>query len=218
VIRVLLADDQAMFRAGMRSLLETDGDIEVVAEAADGAQAIDSARRHAPDVVLMDIRMPHTDGIAATRAIRDAGSATRVLVLTTFDLDEYVFGALRAGASGFLLKDATAEALLQAIRVVAEGEALLAPSAVRRVIEAFAMTADPDPSLRTLASQLSPREVEVLRLVARGRTNAEIADALVVSVATVKSHVHALLRKLELRDRVQAVVFAYESGLVAPGG
>jgi DNA-binding NarL/FixJ family response regulator len=218
VIRVVLADDQAMFRAGLRSLLESEADIEISGEAEDGAQAIDAARRHEPDVVLMDIRMPHTDGIAATRAIRDSGSATRVLVLTTFDLDEYVFAALRAGASGFMVKDATAEELVRAIRTVADGEALLAPSAVRRLIEAFAATADPAPELRARLADLSPRETEVLRLIAHGQSNREIADALVLSPATVKSHVHALLGKLDLRDRVQAVVLAYESGLVKPGG
>jgi DNA-binding NarL/FixJ family response regulator len=217
MIRVIVADDQAMFRAGLRSLLDSDASVEVVAEAADGGQAIEAARRHAPDVVLMDIRMPHIDGIAATHAIRAHGSATRVLVLTTFDLDEYVFAALRAGASGFLLKDATAEELLHAVHTVGAGDALLAPSAVRRVIEAFAGTTEADPALRALASDLTPREVEVLRLVARGRSNAEIADALVLSLATVKSHIHALLGKLGARDRVQAVVFAYESGLVKPG-
>jgi DNA-binding NarL/FixJ family response regulator len=217
VIRVVIADDQAMFRAGLRSLLESEADIEIAAEAEDGAQAIDAVRRHQPHVVLMDVRMPHTDGIAATRAIRESGSPARVLVLTTFDLDEYVFAAIRAGASGFLVKDATAEELVRAIRTVADGEALLAPSAVRRLIEAFAATGAPEPELRARLEGLSPREIEVLRQIARGRSNREIADALVLSPATVKSHVHALLRKLDLRDRVQAVVLAYESGLVTPG-
>jgi DNA-binding NarL/FixJ family response regulator len=218
VIRVLLADDQAMFRTGLRSLLETEPDIDVVGEAADGAHAIEAVRRHSPEIVLMDIRMPHTDGITATRMIRESAPNTRVIVLTTFDLDEYVFAALRAGASGFLLKDATAEELLHGIRIVAKGEALLAPSAVRRVVEAFAATAEPPAALRAQASELSPREIEVLRLVTRGYSNTEIGDELVISLDTVKSHIHALLGKLGLRDRAQAVVFAYESGLVTPGG
>ena len=217
MIRVLIADDQAMFRSGLRSLLEDEHGIEVVGEAEDGAQAVAAARRHAADVVLMDIRMPRTDGIAATRQLRDSGSAARVLVLTTFDLDEYVFAALRAGASGFLLKDASAEDLVEAIRTVAGGEGLLAPSAARRLIETFASTADPPPQLRAALADLSAREVEVLRLIARGRSNLEIADALFLSAATVKSHVHAILGKLGVRDRVQAVVFAYESGLVRAG-
>jgi DNA-binding NarL/FixJ family response regulator len=218
VIHVAIADDQAMFRAGLRSLLESEEGVEVVAEAEDGAHAIEVARRHTPDVMLMDIRMPHTDGIAATRAIRGAGLPTRVLVLTTFDLDEYVFAALRAGASGFLVKDATAEELVAAVRTVAAGEGLLAPTAARRLIETFAQTVDPDPARRAALAELSPREVEVLRLIAQGASNVEIATALVVTPATVKSHVHAILGKLGLRDRVQAVVFAYESGLVTVGG
>lgn len=217
MIRLVLADDQAMFRSALRSLLESGEDIEVVAEADDGAQAVEAVRRHEPQVVLMDIRMPHIDGIAATRLIRESGSPARVLVLTTFDLDEYVFAAIRAGASGFLVKDASAEDLLRAIRTVAEGEALLAPSAVRRLIEAFAATAEPLPEVQARLTGLSPREVEVLRLIARGQSNGEIAAALILSPATVKSHVHTMLRKLDVRDRVQAVVLAYESGLVKPG-
>jgi DNA-binding NarL/FixJ family response regulator len=218
VIRVVLADDQSMFRAGLRSLLATEDGVEVVAEAADGEQAIAAARRHRPDVVLMDIRMPHLDGIAATRTLVGELPGTRVLVLTTFDLDEYVFRALRAGASGFLVKDASAEELVEALRVVARGDGLLAPSAARRVIEAFAAFEEPDPALRTALEGLSARELEVLRLVACGHSNAEIAEHLFLSGATVKSHVHSLLGKLGLRDRVQAVVFAYESGLVRVGG
>ena len=216
MIRVVLADDQSMFRAGLRSLLSTEPDVEVVAEAADGDQAVSAARRFRPDVVLMDIRMPHRDGIAATRVIADELPDTRVLVLTTFDLDEYVFRALRAGASGFLVKDASAEELAGALRVVARGDGLLAPSAARRVIEAFALSGDPDPGLRERLERLSAREAEVLRLLATGASNSEIAVSLTLSAATVKSHVHSLLGKLGLRDRVQAVVFAYESGLVRP--
>ena len=217
MIRVAIADDQSMFRHGLRSLLDSEDDIEVVAEAGDGRQAIAAAERFQPDVVVMDIRMPELDGIAATRAILSDPDAPRVIVLTTFDLDEYVFKALRAGASGFLLKDGPAEELVEAIRVVAAGEGLLAPSAARRVIETFAAADHPalDPAV---VSELTERELEVLREVARGRSNAEIAADLVLSAATVKSHVHAILRKLGLRDRVQAVVFAYECGLVRAGG
>jgi DNA-binding NarL/FixJ family response regulator len=214
-IRVLLADDQAMVRTGFRMILEAEADIDVVGEADDGDQAVFETKRLRPDVVLMDVRMPRLDGIEATRRVRDA-TETRVLVLTTFDLDEYVYGALRAGASGFLLKDAPPEQLVDAIRVVAAGDALLAPSVTRRVVEEFARKPAaglPPAKLR----ELTPRELEVLRLVARGLSNAEIAAQLVVSDTTVKTHVAHLLQKLDLRDRIQAVVFAYESGVVEPG-
>jgi DNA-binding NarL/FixJ family response regulator len=218
-IRVVVADDQGMVRAGLRSLLEgSESGIEVVGEAADGEEAIASIRRLRPDVALMDIRMPNLDGIAATRELVAQGTPTRVLVLTTFDLDEYVFEALRAGASGFLLKDAPAEDLVAAIRVLARGDALLAPTVTQRVIEAFARHPRRDPELAEKLSELSRREVEVLQLLARGSSNAEIARELVVTEATAKSHVAHILSKLGVRDRVQAVIFAYESGLVQPGG
>jgi DNA-binding NarL/FixJ family response regulator len=215
VIRVLIADDQRMVRAGLRSLLEGEEGIAVVGEAVDGEEAIRAVEEHEPDVVLMDIRMPELDGIAATRQLTEQHSATRVLVLTTFDLDEYVYEALRAGASGFLLKDAEAEDLVAAIQVIARGDALLAPAVTRRVIELFARL--PEPTEPTDLAALSPRELEVLGLLARGWSNAEIADELVVSAATVKTHVSNVLMKLGLRDRVQAVVFAYESGVIRPG-
>jgi DNA-binding NarL/FixJ family response regulator len=216
-ISVLIADDQALVRAGFRMVLEAEEDIAVVGEAANGEQAVHGAQRLAPDVVLMDIRMPELDGIAATRRIARANGAPRVLILTTFDLDEYVYDALGAGASGFLLKDSPPEQLVTAIRVVAGGEALLAPSVTSRLIEQFARLrivgrADP-PGL----DELTARELEVFRLVARGLSNAEIAAELVVGETTVKTHVARLLAKLGLRDRVQAVVLAYECGLVAPG-
>ncbi len=216
-IRVVVADDQGMVRTGLRSLLEGESDIEVVGEAADGEEAIATIRRLRPDVALMDIRMPTLDGIAATRRLVAERVATRVLVLTTFDLDEYVFEALRAGASGFLLKDATAEDLVAAIRVLARGDALLAPAVTQRVIEAFASHPRRDRELATKLSELSRREVEVLQLLARGASNAEIARELVVSEATAKTHVAHILSKLDVRDRVQAVIFAYESGLVQSG-
>ncbi len=215
MIRVLIADDQGMVRSGLRSLLEDEPDIVVVAEAVDGLDAVAAAGRHAPDVVLMDIRMPELDGIEATRRLLVDCPGTRVLVLTTFDLDEYVFDALRAGAGGFLLKDAPAEDLVAAIRVLARGEALLAPAVTRRVVELFAST----PQIETppALALLSPREAEVLIELARGRSNAEIAHSLFVSEATTKTHVSSILAKLGLRDRVQAVIFAYEAGLVRPG-
>jgi DNA-binding NarL/FixJ family response regulator len=214
-IRVLIADDQAMVRTGFRMILEAESDIDVAGEAEDGERAVFEAKRLRPDVALMDVRMPNLDGIEATRRVRDA-TDTRVLVLTTFDLDEYVYGALRAGASGFLLKDAPPEQLVDAIRVVAAGDALLAPSVTRRVIEEFARRPSPGPPPATLA-ELTARELEVLRLVARGLSNAEIARELVVSDTTVKTHVAHLLQKLRLRDRIQAVVYAYEAGVVEPG-
>ena len=217
MIRVLLFDDQAMVRAGFRLILSAEADVEVVGEAADGADALASARRLRPDVTLMDIRMPGLDGISATRRLtREDPPVTRVLVLTTFDVDAHVYDALRAGASGFLLKDAAPEDLVEAIRVVAAGGALLDPAVTRRVIEEFARVPVPGPPPRELAA-LTDREVEVLHHVAAGLSNAEIAATLVVSEATVKTHVARLLAKLGLRDRVQAVVFAYEHGLIRPG-
>ena len=218
-IRLLIVDDQELVRIGFRLFLETREDIEVVGEAGDGEAAIERARTLRPDVVLMDIRMPRMDGVEATARLTGAGiePAPRVLVLTTFDLDEYVFGALRAGAAGFLLKDAPRERLLEAIHVVHSGEALLSPSITRRLIENFAARTDPLEPPRELLAELTPREREVLLLVARGLSNGEIAERLVVTEATVKSHVGSLLLKLGLRDRVQAVVFAYEHGIVAAG-
>jgi DNA-binding NarL/FixJ family response regulator len=215
VIRVVLVDDQPLVRTGVRMILSTEPDLEVVGEAADGAAAISACAELAPDVVLMDVRMPGVDGIEATRAITDVDDPPRVLVLTTFDLDEVVYDALRAGASGFLLKDAPEERLVTAIRVVAEGGSLFAPSVTRRLIEEFARRT-PAPSHDL--SVLTEREQEVLRLVARGLSNAEIAAELVVSENTVKTHVARLLMKLGVRDRVQAVVLAYESGMVRPAG
>ena len=216
-IRVLLVDDHALARTGFRMVLDTEPDIEVVGEAATGRQAIHSARRLAPDVVLMDVRMPELDGIAATREIAgDRVSAPRVLILTTFDLDEYVYDALRAGASGFLLKDVTAERLFDAVRVIAAGEALLAPAVTRRLISEFALRPEPSVPAAVGLAALTPRETQVLRLVAEGLSNAEIATRLVVTDETVKTHVSRVLSKLGLRDRTQAVVTAYESGLVVP--
>jgi len=214
VIRVLLADDQELMRTGLRKIVESEPDLEVVGEAADGAEAISQAHLLHPDVVLMDVRMPRVDGIAATREL---SASTRVLVLTTFDLDEYVYEALRAGAGGFLLKDAPADELLSGIRVVSRGDALLAPSVTRRLIEEFAKRPRVDEAAIRLGD-LTPREVEVLRLIARGLSNGEIAEHLFVGEATVKTHVGHILGKLDLRDRAQAVVVAYESGLVQPGG
>ncbi|HEV2774350.1 MAG TPA: response regulator transcription factor [Solirubrobacteraceae bacterium] len=216
-ISVVIADDQSMVRAGFRSLLQSEPDIDVVAEAADGEQAIAAVRRFKPDVTLMDIRMPNVDGLEATRRIVEAGSATRILILTTFDLDEYVYAGLRAGASGFLLKDASPEQLIAAIHVLVEGEAVLAPSVTRRVVEAFARLPAPQDDLQAALETLTAREREVLALLATGRSNSELAGALVVSEATAKTHVRNVLAKLDLRDRVHAVVFAYECGLVRPG-
>ena len=218
-IGVLIADDQALVRAGFRMVLEFEDDIAVVGEAANGEQAVHGARRLAPDVVLMDIRMPELDGIAATRQIvhGDAGPAARVLILTTFDLDEYVYDALAAGASGFLLKDSSPDQLVSAIRVVAGGEALIAPSITSRLIDQFARTRPRRASPPSGLDELTARELEVFKLVARGMSNSEIAASLVVSDSTVKTHVARLLAKLGLRDRVHAVVLAYESGLVSPG-
>jgi len=218
--RLLLVDDQPMLRLGFRMVFETQSDIEVVGEAGDGDQAVGMTRALTPDVVLMDVRMPVTDGIEATRQIVASGSPARILVLTTFDLDEYVFAALRAGASGFLLKDVPPEDLLGGIRAVAAGDAVVAPRVTRRLLDAFSpQLPDPAAGPRTDAriAQLTERELEVLAEVAKGRSNAEIAEALTVSAATVKAHVGRILTKLELRDRVQVVVFAYETGIVRPG-
>ena len=215
---VLLVDDQPLLRVGFRMVLESQDDLTVLGEAGDGAEAVRLTAELDPDVVLMDVRMPEMDGIEATRQIVAAGSRSRVLILTTFDLDEYAFAGLRAGASGFLLKDVPPNDLLSGIRAVASGDALLAPSVTRRVIEEFVRR--PPASVRTLPAKLSAltaRELEVLKLIARGHSNAEIAKELFVSETTVKTHVGHVLTKLDVRDRVQAVVLAYESGLVEPG-
>ena len=217
-IRVVLVEDQAIVRAGFRALLDAEPDLEVVGEAADGRQAVALARELRPDLVLMDIRMPDMDGLEATRRITadDALSDTRVLVLTTFELDEYVFGALRAGASGFLLKGGEASELLSAIRLVAAGESLLAPSVTKRLIEAYLSAPEQDATpMPTGLDELSPRELEVLTLVAQGSTNREIAAALYLSPLTVKTHVSHILAKLAARDRVQLVVIAYQAGLIS---
>ena len=216
-VRVLLVDDQALIRAGFRMILEAEEDIDVVGECADGTQALDSAKRLDPDVVLMDIRMPEMDGIEATRRLVEHDGGLKVLMLTTFDLDEYVYDALRAGASGFLLKDVPADQLVEGIRVVAGGDALLAPSVTSRLIREFSRTPPSQRELPPTLEDLTPRELEVFRLLARGMSNAEIAAELVVSETTVKTHVARVLMKLGVRDRVQAVVLAYESGVVAPG-
>jgi DNA-binding NarL/FixJ family response regulator len=216
-VTVLIADDQALVRAGFRSILESQPGLSVVGEAADGQDAIDLARKRRPKVVLMDIKMPGLDGLEATRRIVDEqADDTSVLMLTTFDLNEYVYEAMRAGASGFLLKDVVPEELVAAVRVVASGDALIAPAITKRLIEHFVRAAPPAVPPAELA-ELTPREVEVLTLVARGLSNGEIASDLVLSEATVKTHVKHILAKLGVRDRVQAVVFAYEAALVTPG-
>ena len=215
MIGVLLVDDQAMIRAGLRMVLESEPDLTVVAEASNGVEAIQVGRRARPDVVLMDVRMPEMDGIEATRRLLETAPDTKVIVVTTFDIDDYVYGALRAGASGFLLKDAPPDDLIDAIRVVAGGDALIAPSITKRLIAEFAGRREAQP-VRGL-DELTERELEVLALIARGLSNAEIADELFVSETTVKTHVSHILTKLDLRDRVQAVVAAYEAGLVTPG-
>src|SRR5215211_6243458 len=211
-IRVLVADDQSMVRAGFRMLLAGEKDIEVVAEATNGLEAVDKAARLHPTVVLMDIRMPELDGLQATRRILAADNAARILILTTFDLDEYVFEALRAGASGFVLKDDTPEQLIAAIHTVADGDALLSPTITRRVIQKFARLSRPAPPKQL--DELSDRERDVFRLMARGLSNAEISNELYISETTVKTHVTHILQKLDLRDRVQAVVLAYQTGLL----
>jgi len=210
-IRVLVADDQSMVRAGFRMLLAVEDDIEVIAEASNGLEAVDKAARLHPTVVLMDIRMPQLDGLEATRRILAADKTARILILTTFDLDEYVYEALRSGASGFVLKDDPPEQLLAAIRVVADGEALLSPAITKRVIKQFARIPRPEPPRQL--DELTERELEVFRLIARGLSNAEIARELHISDTTVKTHITHILMKLNLRDRVQAVVLAYETGL-----
>ncbi|MEV0589253.1 response regulator transcription factor [Nonomuraea sp. NPDC050310] len=216
-LRAVIADDQALVRTGFGMILGADG-IDVVAEAADGEEAIAAVRRTRPDVVLMDIRMPRMDGIEATRRITEAGSQeTKVLILTTYDLDRYVYAALRAGASGFLLKDVSPEHLVSAVRLVRTGDALLAPAITRRLVERFALRDDARSGLHRDLAELTPRELEVLRLLATGLSNAELAERLTLSSTTVKTHVARILAKLGLRDRVQAVVLAYESGLVSPG-
>jgi len=218
-IRVLLCDDQALVRSGFRMILEARPGLQVVGEAEDGAQAVSLAAQTQPDVILMDVRMPNLDGVEATRQIVDGGSPARILVLTTYDLDEYVYAAIRAGASGFMLKDVQPAQLAEAIRVIAAGDALLAPSVTRRLLGQFARTL-PGPRFRPASpaslSALTERETEVLRLLAAGLSNAELAGRLYISEATVKSHVSSLLRKLGLRDRVQAIILAYDTGLVTP--
>jgi DNA-binding NarL/FixJ family response regulator len=217
-VRVLLADDQALVRAGFRMILDAEEEIEVVGEAEDGVEAVARVRELRPDVVLMDIRMPNLDGLEATRqVVAEREGEVRVLILTTFDLNEYVYDALRAGASGFLLKDAPAEQLVAGIHVVAAGEALLAPSITRRLIEEFARGGGPPSGPPPGLDELTPRELDVFKQVARGLSNAEIASELIVSETTVKTHVARVLMKLGLRDRVQAVVLAYEAGIVTPG-
>ena len=218
MIRVVLADDQDLVREGLRMMLEAEPDIEVVAEAGNGNEALVAARTHDPDVLLMDVRMPELDGLEATARLAAAGARARILVLTTFDLDEYVYRAMKGGASGFLLKDATREQLAGAVRTVAAGDSLLAPAITQRLIEDFCRRPPPTAAIPDAAQELSPRELDVLRLVAEGLSNAEIAGRLVLSEATIKSHVARILTKLGLRDRVQAVVLAYESGLIRPGG
>ena len=215
MITVLIVDDQAMVRGGLRLILEAEDDINVIAEAENGEEGVRLARREKPDVVLMDVRMPVMDGLEATRQITEQTESTRVIVLTTFDVDEYVYGALRNGASGFLLKDAGGDQLVEAVRVIASGDALIAPSVTRRLISEFADR----PELAEIKGfdELTEREVEVLGLVAKGLSNAEIGETLFVSESTVKTHVSHILTKLQLRDRVQAVVAAYESGLATPG-
>jgi DNA-binding NarL/FixJ family response regulator len=214
---VLLADDQELVRAGFRLILELAQGLEVVGEVADGAQCLRAVRDLRPDVVLMDIRMPVMDGVEATRRIAAAGSGTKVLILTTFDLDDYVYEAMRAGASGFLLKDVPREQLVAAVHVVARGEQLLAPAVTRRLVERFVRLPPPTTGVPSVLVGLSERERDVLRLVARGLSNMEIAGELVIGEATVKTHVARILAKLQLRDRVQAVVLAYETGFVEPG-
>lgn len=217
-VRVLIVDDQAVVRSGLRRIIDVDAEIEVVGEAVDGLAAVDAARRLAPELVLMDIRMPRLDGLAATRRIiAERDDPPRVLILSTFGLDKYVYEALRAGASGFLLKDASPEDIVAAIRVVARGDALLDPAVTPSVIGRFAALPTPRDDLKAQVDELTAREREVLTLMAKGHSNAEIAGELVVGEGTVKTHVRHVLRKLGLRDRIQAVIFGYESGLLEPG-
>jgi DNA-binding NarL/FixJ family response regulator len=218
-IRILIADDQGLVRTGFRMILDAEPDLDVVGEAVDGREAVDKAKAAKPDVILMDIRMPELDGIEATRRIVAEGGedAPKILMLTTFDLNEYVYEALRAGASGFLLKDVPAEQLADGVRVVAAGEALLAPSVTRRLLSEFAQARPRDAAPPPAFDELTPRELEVFRLIARGMSNAEVAQELIVSETTVKTHVARVLMKLGLRDRIQAVVLAYESGIIQPG-
>jgi DNA-binding NarL/FixJ family response regulator len=219
---ILLVDDQELMRMGFRMVIDSQPDLEVIGEAANGREAINATRSLAPDVVLMDVRMPECDGVQATRTIVESGAASRIIILTTFDLDEYVYAALRAGASGFLLKDAQPAELLAAIRAVASGDAVVSPRVTRRLLSQHAhrlpAAGSPGPSELVLLALLTAREREVMLEVARGLTNAEIAGRLVLSEATVKTHVGRILSKLELRDRVQIVVFAYETGLITPAG
>jgi DNA-binding NarL/FixJ family response regulator len=214
---VLVVDDQPLVREGLGKILARDPDLAMLGDVGDGVEAVEAARRLRPDVVVMDIRMPRLDGIAATRQIVSGANPPRVLVLTTFDLDEYVFGALRAGASGFLLKDARPEDLIAAVHTVARGDALLDPGVTRRVVERCGVVGSPDPESARRLANLSEREREVLLLMVAGCSNRELADRLFISEATVKTHVMSVLRKLSLRDRVHAVIFGYESGLVSPG-
>jgi DNA-binding NarL/FixJ family response regulator len=217
VIKVLVVDDQALVRGGLAAMLDAQEDIEIVGEADDGGAGVDEALRLRPDVVLMDVRMPTVDGIEATRRLARHPGAPRVLMLTTFDLDEYVYESLRAGAAGFLLKDAPPERLAEAVRTIAAGESLLAPAVTRRLVERFTSRPSPELAQRQTFAELTERELEVLKLVARGLSNAEIAAELYLSEATIKTHLTRILAKLGLRDRVQVVVLAYESGLIEPG-
>jgi RNA polymerase sigma factor (sigma-70 family) len=216
VTRVTIADDDDLMRAGLVELLSADATIEIVSEASNGREAIEQARRFDPDVVLMDVRMPDLDGIAATRELADAAPRTRVLILTTFGEDDYIFGALRAGASGFLLKRTRPEELIAAVHTIGAGDSLLSPSVTRRVIDRMAQQPTPDLSAEAQLRQLTPREREVLELVARGLSNREIAEELVVEESTIRTHVKRILMKLHLRDRVQIVIFAYETGVNRP--
>lgn len=217
MIRVLVADDQAVVRGGLRMILEAQADLEVIGEAADGSEAVAMVTSLQPDIVLMDIRMPGLDGIEATRRLTQAGTSTRVLVLTTYALDEYVYESLKVGAAGFFVKTESPERLVDAVRLIAAGEALLAPEITRRLIDRFLQAAPPNAPAPLALDELTAREIDVLRQIARGRSNAEIASALYITEGTVKTHVARVLMKLNLRDRVQAVVFAYEHGLVQPG-
>jgi DNA-binding NarL/FixJ family response regulator len=218
MITILVADDEALLRGAFRTMLETEDDLKVVGEAADGKEAIEQARLRKPDVVLMDVRMPRLDGIEATRRLVKDGAGPRVLILTTFDLDQYVYDAMRAGASGFMLKNSPPDELAAAIRTVAAGEALLAPSVTRRLIEEFVRRPRVGSEGAAQLAELTDRELEVLKLIARGLSNSEIAEQLIVAEATVRTHVNRILTKLDLRDRTQAAVLAYESGVVQPGG